>query len=87
VRLEDTSRRVQPMFGGAVSGRFRVSASADFVVTAGMDVDASPRRWVIASGGGRDALFETARLRPYATLGLDFTMLGVAAAPAPQGAP
>jgi hypothetical protein len=87
VHPEETKRRVQPMFGGAVSSRFRLSPSADFVLTAGFDVDASPRRWVIVAPTGNDAFFETARVRPYAALGLDFTMLGVPSADSKERAP
>src|SRR5262249_45032045 len=76
VQVEATSPRVQPILGPAVAGRFRLSPSADLVLTTGLDVDLSPRRWVVASPPERDALFETARVRPYAALGVDFTMLG-----------
>lgn len=86
-RLEPSSRRLQPMFGAAASGRFRLSSSADFVVTLGVDVDAAPRHWVIAVGAGRDSLFETSRFRPYLALGFDWTMGGSASAPAVEGLP
>jgi hypothetical protein len=82
VHLADTSRRAQPMLGAVVTGRFRLSWSADFVLSTGVDVDLSPPRWVIASPAERDTLFEMARLRPYLALGLDFAMLG-AATPGP----
>ena len=85
VRVENTRHRAQPVVGAAVVGRFRLSWSADFVLTAGVDFDAAPRRWVIESPNGRDALFETARVRPYAALGLDFAMLGATAPPAGEG--
>jgi hypothetical protein len=87
VHPEETKRRVQPMFGGALSGRFRLSPSADFVLTAGLDVDASPRRWVIVAPSGNDSFFETARVRPYAALGLDFTIFGVASTESREASP
>jgi hypothetical protein len=87
VRLEDTSRRRQPVLGAVVRARFRLSPSADFVLTAGLDVDMSPRRWVIVAGQARDGLFETTRFRPYASLGLDFAMLGVSPATSREGSP
>jgi hypothetical protein len=87
VHLDEPQNRVQPVLGAAMSGRFRLSPSSDFVVTAGLDVDTSPRRWVVATGRERDELFETARFRPYAALGLDFTMLGVPPAPSHESSP
>jgi hypothetical protein len=87
VHVSGPKGRVQPIFGAAVSGRFRLSPSADFVITAGLDVDTSPRRWVVVTGPSRDELFETARLRPYAALGLDFTMLGVPTVARDEGRP
>jgi hypothetical protein len=87
VHVQEAHSRVQPVVGAAVSGRFRLSPSADFVVTAGLDVDTSPRRWVVVTPQMRDELFETARLRPYAALGLDFAMLGVAPPPMRESAP
>ena len=80
VHLESSSIRVQPIIGAAVTGRFHLSPNAHLVITTGVDFDAAPRRWDIGSESGRTAFFETARLRPYAALGLDWTMVGAASA-------
>jgi hypothetical protein len=87
IRLEGSSSRLQPVFGPTVAGRFHLSPTADFVVTAGGEVDAAPRRWIVVAGSQRETIFETARFRPYVSLGLDLTMLGATAAPAAQGSP
>jgi hypothetical protein len=80
VHLESSSIRVQPIVGAAVTGRFHLSPNAHLVITTGVDFDAAPRRWDIGSESGRTAFFETARLRPYAALGLDWTMVAAASA-------
>jgi hypothetical protein len=87
IRLQSSSSRLQPVFGGAVAARFRLSPTAEFVLTAGGEVDIAPRRWVVVVGSQHDAIFETARFRPFASLGLDLAMLGATAPPALQGAP
>jgi hypothetical protein len=87
IRLGASSSRLQPVFGGSVAARFRLSPIAEFVLTAGGDVDVAPRRWVVGAGPQRDAIFETARFRPYASLGLDLTMLGATTTSAAPGSP
>ena len=87
VQLEPSSTRVQPTLGAAVAGRFQFFPSVYLIVTTGADFDMAPRRWDVDSESGRSAFFETARLRPYAALGLDWTMVGAPTAATGGGSP
>jgi hypothetical protein len=71
--LEQTSVRVQPVFGGALGGRIRLSAKLAAVASLGVDVDVARRKWWVQEGTSRAVLLETAVLRPYALLGIDWT--------------
>jgi hypothetical protein len=85
--LEPPTRRVQAVFGASVNVRFRVASTADIVIAAGADVDATPRRWIIASNSGGESFFETGRVRPYVTLGFDWTVLDASPRSKPEGTP
>jgi hypothetical protein len=87
VRLEPSSTRAQPTVGAAVAGRFHLFPNVYLILTTGADFDMAPRRWDVDSESGRSAFFETARLRPYAALGLDWTMVGSATAATGGGSP
>jgi hypothetical protein len=82
-QLGPSTTRVQPMIGAASSARFRLTPKADLVVTLGVDLDAAPRRWVIAAGPEHNPLFEMSRFRPYAAVGFDW-MLGGSTSPEPS---
>jgi hypothetical protein len=87
VQLESSSTRVQPIVGAAVMGRFQLFPTAYLIIATGADFDAAPRRWEVDSESGRSSFFETARLRPYAALGLDWMMVGSATAMTGGGSP
>jgi hypothetical protein len=87
VQLESSTTRVQPIVGAAVMGRFHLFSNTYLVIATGADFDAAPRRWDVESESGRSPFFETARLRPYAALGLDWTMVGAATAVNGGGSP
>jgi len=62
--------------GAGLGAVFPLEFNVDIVVRAGVDVDLATRHWVIASASGPDSYFETARLRPYAGVELDWAFLG-----------
>lgn len=74
--LERTSVRVQPVFGGALSGRLPLSAKLSAVASLGVDIDVARRKWWVQEGTTQAVIFETAVLRPYAFLGIDWTVGG-----------
>jgi hypothetical protein len=70
--LEQTSVRVQPIFGGALGGRTRLGTKLTLVATLGVDIDLVRRKWWVQEGMTQSVFFETSVLRPYALLGIDW---------------
>jgi hypothetical protein len=68
----DRSRRVQPMLGLAGAARFHLAQGLSAVARLGIDLDFAPRRWLI-EGAERRVFFETTRLEPQITLGIDWS--------------
>jgi hypothetical protein len=66
------SSRVQPMLGLAGAASFRLAPGLSAVARLGVDLDFAPRRWLI-EGAARDVFFETTRLQPHTTLGIDWS--------------
>jgi hypothetical protein len=66
------SSRVQPMLGLAGAASFRLAPGLSAVARLGLDLDFAPRRWLI-EGAARDVFFETTRLQPHTTLGIDWS--------------
>jgi hypothetical protein len=70
IQLDDESRRLQPMAGVLAGLSVRLTRQLTLVLGTGIDLDAAPRRWVVATGTEQVTLLEPAHLRPYASLGL-----------------
>lgn len=66
------SSRVQPMLGVAGTASFRLARGLSAVARLGLDLDFAPRRWLI-EGAERDVFFQTTRLEPHTTLGIDWS--------------
>lgn len=64
------TRRAQPMLGPCASALVHASSAIDVVLSGGVDVDLAPRRWVVERGPDERPLVELSRARPYAYLGL-----------------
>ena len=74
VAPQPKSSRVQPVAGLRLRGSLRVSSFMALLLGAGLDVDFTPRRWVLTGPAGSQEVFETSRYRPYAFLGADLTL-------------
>lgn len=70
-----SSTRVQPVVGGFVGVRARVSRNLFLRLLAGTDIDIAPRYWVAERKNGDVPFFELARVRPFAQVGLEFGVL------------
>jgi hypothetical protein len=70
----EQSSRIQPMLGVAGAAYFALTRGVAAVARAGLDLDFAPRRWVIdVEGVGRSVFYQTTRLEPQLTLGLDWS--------------
>jgi hypothetical protein len=76
LQVAPETRRVQPILGGAISGRTHLAPALDLVIGLGLDVDLAPRRWLVASDLTSNSFFELARVRPSASLGMMWTFGG-----------
>jgi hypothetical protein len=72
--LASLSLRAQAVFGGALTGRVRLPRAIDLVFGVGADVDPKPREWKVSTEGMESTLLRPYTVRPYALVGLDFTL-------------
>jgi hypothetical protein len=87
VRATPETRRLQPLLESAVAVRWRVSPAVELLLAAGLDLDLQPRRWLYKQAEAKTVLFETARFRPFAVLGFDYSVLRPKPASDARGTP
>ncbi len=69
-----SSSRVEPLLGGFLAARFRLSREIDLVTTGGLEVDLATRRWTTSRPEA--TIVESSRVRPYGLIGIEWTLLG-----------
>lgn len=74
ISLQEASRRLQPMAGLNASLAIALTRALTILLSTGVDLDAAPRRWVVETELGRTTILEPYHLRPYASLGLAWTL-------------
>ena len=67
---------LDPIIAAVVGGRIRLGRELTFTLDVGVDLDVTPRRYVVASGNDSVDLFAPSRLRPSVTAGLSFPVAG-----------
>ncbi len=82
-----SSTLVQPIVGGLVGLRARVSRNFFLRFEVGADVDLAPKYWVAVRHGVDVPFFELERVRPFAQIGLELGVLGRQAADATESTP
>jgi len=77
-RLRRPSVIASPIITGLIALHVAVARSADVWLAVTLDADLTPRRWVIAAGPVREAVFAPWQFRPSVQLGFSFGALGPA---------